>query len=64
MAIYYIQKKEHMDSSGSLHTGFNCAIPKGLAERLGFDSKDRDARKVDVSYDEVNKQIVIKKITR
>lgn len=62
MSIYYVQKKERMDGDGILHTNFNCTIPVAVARKLGFDADVKAERKVDVSYDEVNDQIIIKKV--
>jgi len=62
MNIYYVQKKERMDSNGVQHINFNVTLPLEAISGMKLDSKDRKQRAVTVKYDKAAERIVIEKV--
>ena len=61
MGIYYVQKKDRMDKNGVEHLNYNVTIPYDAVNGMGLDSKTREDRAVDVSYDKATQTITITK---
>ena len=62
MNIYYVQKKEKMDTRGVLHTNYNVTLPPEAIKGMKLDSTERKDRAVIVTYDPAKKSILIEKV--
>ena len=62
--IYYVQKKEHMDSKGSIHLNFNVTLPQDAIYDMELDKGSQKDRAVLIEYDNVEQCIKIKKLMK